>query len=114
MANLSDETLRRIAHLLPRLFEVINLATATEFNLFTRYGETEETLPELGELRNAAERVRIYYNRVYSLVLLVAESQPIANSATLNLLYQSIERAQANADASEATVQEIKRSWNLP
>ncbi|MEY3866173.1 MAG: hypothetical protein ACRCT1_02670 [Microcoleaceae cyanobacterium] len=56
MANLSEENLRRITHLLPRLFEVINLATATEFNLFTQYGETEETLPELGAAEGAAER----------------------------------------------------------
>ena len=114
MANLSEENLRRIAHLLPRLFEVINLATATEFNLFTQYGETEETLPELGELRNAAERARVLYNRIYGLVLQVAEAQPVANSATLNFLYQSIEQAEPVSDAIEASVVEVKRSWELP
>jgi hypothetical protein len=29
-------------------------------------------------------------------------------------LYQSIELAEPTADAGEASVQEIKRSWNLP
>ncbi|MGB3205606.1 MAG: hypothetical protein WBB28_11505 [Crinalium sp.] len=47
MANLPDETLITVANLLPRLFNVINLATACEFNLFEQYGETEETLSEL-------------------------------------------------------------------
>lgn len=55
MANLPDETLATVSRLLPRLFQVINLATATEFNLFEQYGETEETLGELEELKNAAE-----------------------------------------------------------
>lgn len=114
MADLPEETLRTIANLLPRLFKVINLALQAEFKLMERYGETEETIEELDELKNAAERVRIYYNRLYGLTLQVAESQPVANSATINLLYQSIEQAEATADAGEASVQEIKRSWNLP
>lgn len=114
MANLSNGTLTIVANLLPRLFQVINLATATEFNLFERYGETNETLPELEELNNSAERARLFYNRLYGLVLQIAESQPIASPATLNLLYQTIEQAIATTDAVEASVQEIKRTWNLP
>ncbi len=114
MANLPDETLITVANLLPRLFNVINLATACEFNLFEQYGETEETVSELEELKNAAERARMFSNRLYGLVLQVAESQPVAYEATVKLLQQSIEQAQATADAVEASVQEIKRSWNLP
>ena len=74
MANLPESTLITVANLLPRLFQVINLATETEFNLFERYGETEATLPELEELENAAERVRGSYNRLYGLVLQVAQN----------------------------------------
>ncbi len=113
MANLSDETLTTIANLLPRLFQAINLATGTEFSLFEQYGETNETIGELEQVRNAEERLRTLYNRIYGLVLQVAESQPAANSATLNLLYQSIEQAVATAYAVEATAQETKRNWNL-
>lgn len=102
-----------MANLLPRLFKVINLATTTEYQLFEQYGETEETLSELEELNNAAERASSFYNRLYGLVLQVAESQPSANSTLLNLLYQSIEQARATADAVEASVLEIKRSWSL-
>ena len=113
MAKLPDETLINVANLLPRLFQVINLATTTEFNLFEQYGETEETIGELEELKNAGERARTLYNRLYALVLQVAESQPIANRATLELLYQTIAQALPTADAAEASVLEIKRSWNL-
>jgi len=113
MANLPTETLTTIANLLSRLFEVINLATATEYNLFEQYGEREETVLELEELGNAAERARLYYNRLYGLTLQVAESQPVANSAIINLLQQSIEEAEATTYSVEATVQEIKKNWNL-
>ncbi|HLO48621.1 MAG TPA: hypothetical protein VK211_09430 [Kamptonema sp.] len=114
MANLPDETLATASMLLLRLFQVINLATATEFNLFEQYGETEETFGELEELKNVAERARVLYNRIYGLMLQVAESQPIANLATMRLLYQSIELAEPTADSGEGSIQEIKRSWNLP
>jgi hypothetical protein len=113
MANLSDEVLIKVANLLTRLFTVINLATATEYQLFEQYGENEQTLPELEQISNATERARTSYNRLYGLVLQVAESQPIASSRLINLLDQSIERAQATADAVEATALESKQVWNL-
>jgi len=100
MANLPESTLTTVASLLPRLFQVINLATETEFNLFERYGETEATLPELEELNNAAERVRSSYNRLYGLLLQVAQTQPAASAAIIDLLYRSIEMAMANFDIS--------------
>lgn len=64
MAHLPPETLTLIVNLLPRLFEVIDLAIATEYNLFEQYGETTETLCELTELKNVTERVRVFYNRL--------------------------------------------------
>lgn len=114
MAYLPPETLILITNLLPRLFEVINLATATEYNLFEQHGETAETISELMELKNVTEKLRVFYNRLYSLTLQVAESQPMASLATLNLLELSIKQAQTVADAGEASVLEIKRTWGLP
>lgn len=114
MANLPDETLTTVFYLQRRLFQIINQASAAEFNLAEEYGETEATLGELEELKNVIERARTSYTRLYRLVLLVGESQPIADSATINLLQQSIAQAEATADASEASTQEIKRNWNLP
>jgi len=113
MAHLPPETLILITNLFPRLLEVINLATATEYNLFEQYGETTATMPELDELKNVTERVRGFYNRLYALTLQVGESQPIASSATLNLLQTTIEQSQFIADAGEASVLEIKRTWGI-
>jgi hypothetical protein len=76
-------------------------------------GENEQTSPELEQVSNATERARTSYNRLYGLVLQVAESQPFASSRLINLLDQSIEQAQATADAVEATALESKQVWNL-
>lgn len=114
MANLPDDTLTTIFNLQRRLFQIIDRAKAAEFNLLQQYGERDATLPELEQIDNALERARTSYTRLGKLLLLVAESQPIANSATLKLLEQSIEIAEATADAIEATIQETKRNWNLP
>jgi len=44
----------------------------------------------------------------------VAESQPVASADVLELLYTTIEQTEAAADASEASTQEIKRTWDIP
>ncbi len=77
------------------------------------FGETLETLPELEEAQNARERLTLSYSRLSNLVLRVAEYQPTAPNAILNLLLQTIEQAQSTADASQASVLEIKRNWDL-
>lgn len=114
MAKLRDETLTIVFNLQRRLLERIDEATATEVAIFEQFGETEETIPELDQLQNVRERARSSYSRLYMLLLRIAEAQPSATSATLNLLTQSIEQAQATDAATDASVQDIKRNWNLP
>ena len=53
MAKLSDETLTTVFNLQKQFLESIDAATATEFIIFERFGETEETIPELNELDSA-------------------------------------------------------------
>jgi hypothetical protein len=113
LAKLEDDLLKSVIELLPHLLQSIHFATATEFELFELYGETEETLPELEQIKNAIERARLFYNRLYVLVLQVAESQPEGNSATLEMLRQSIGQAKATVDAVQATAQETRLLWNL-
>lgn len=113
MADLSAETLNIIFNLQQRLLKIINEATKFSFVIFTQFGETEATIPELDELQNVRERATSYYVKLYRLSLQIAESQPAATSATLDLLLQSISQAQAITDAGEASNQEIKRNWNL-
>ncbi len=82
--------------------------------IFERFGEIEETSPELEQLQNVRERAKSSYSGLYKLLLRVAEAQPAATSATLNLLAQSIEQAEANNAAAEASVKDVNRNWNLP
>ena len=109
--KLSDETLTLVFNLQRRLLQRINEATETEAIMF-EFGE-EETFLELQQLQNVRERATSSYSRLYTLLLRVAESQPTATSATLDLLALSIEQAEATDAASEASVQDIKRNWML-
>ena len=113
MADLSKETVITVFSLQRRLLQIINEATKFAFIIFEQFGETEETTPELEELKNIRERATSYYIRLYRLLLQSSESQPTATSATLDLLAQSIAQTQAAADAGEASNREIKRNWNL-
>ncbi len=112
MAKLDDATIKIIFDLQRQLLERIDEATATEAIVFERFGENEARL-ELNQLQNSTERTTSSYSRLYTLLLRVAEAQPQANSAILDLLAESIEQAAAINSASQASIQEIKRDWNL-
>jgi hypothetical protein len=112
VAKLPDSLLTNIFTLQRRFIEGINATTATEFMLLDRWGETQETLRELEELQNIKERLLSPYSRFHILLLRAAESQPVAANDVLNLLYRSIESAEATLDASTASLQEIQRNWS--
>jgi hypothetical protein len=114
MAKLSNETLTMTFRLLRQLAEAIELASATEWTFFERYGETPRTIGELEELQNARERLNQSYSRLNTLLLKILESQPIAANAMLELWAKAIENGQSNLEAAHASIQEIKRGWNLP
>ena len=113
MAYLSSETIQEIFHLQNQLLELIHQATALELAILEQFGETEATIPELDEIVNIKERIISYYTRLNRLLLQIYQSQPVANSATLNLLAQSISQTRAISDAGKANIREIKRNWNL-
>ena len=113
MAKLPDETKATILNLLGQLAELIDEASSTELGVFEQFGETETSIPIVEQLQDARERLRNPYNRLCTLFLNIAESQPNASAAVLNLLYQTIEQAQANADAVTATIEECKRDIDL-
>lgn len=46
-------------------------------------------------------------------MLAVLQIQPLASTTMLNLLVQTIQKAQSDIDASIASIQEVKRNWNL-
>jgi hypothetical protein len=113
MAKLPDKSLTIIFSLQRKLAEAIEEASAIEWVLFDRYGETETTMPELEELQNARERLIGSYSRLSTLFLRILEAQPSASTAILGLLTQTIEHGQSIVDAAQANTQEIKRNWNL-
>lgn len=113
MAKLPDETITTIFNLQRRLLERIDEATATEAMIYKRFGEIEETSPELEQLQNIRERAKSSDSGLYTLLLRVAEAQPVATSATLNLLVQSIEQAEANNAAAKPSVKDVKRARNI-
>lgn len=112
MAKLPDPVLTNIFTLQRRIIESIDATTALAFRLFTQWGEATKALAELEELQNIQERLRSQYARLNALLLKVSESQPLASADMLNLLYRTIEVAEASLDASIASVQEIQRNWN--
>lgn len=114
MAQLPNQTLINIFNLQRRLVELIDAAKRAEYNLLEGYSETEETIPELDQLQNGAERLRNPYSRLHTLALTISEAQPTAPRAMLDLLAQTLEEAPAIADAVEATTKETKQIWNLP
>jgi hypothetical protein len=113
MAKLSTETLIIIFSLLRQLAEEIEEACATEWMLFERYGETSRTIGELEELQNARERLNQSYIRLNTLLLKILEAQPTAANVMLDLLTKAIDSGQANLEAANASIKEIKRGWNL-
>lgn len=113
MAKLAQETITNILNLQQRLLAGIDEAKAAEFAIFEQYGEIEATAAVLEQLQNATERLRNPYSRFYTLLLRISESQPTASSAMLNLLAQTIEQAEADADAVAATIREAKIDFNL-
>ncbi|MCL1474985.1 hypothetical protein [Argonema antarcticum] len=113
MAELPQEITTTVLDLQRQLLAIISKARTTEFTILERYGETEATIIDFAQLQNTRERAETYYSRFCTLLLQIAKSYPSPSSAMLELLARSIEQAQANAPASEASIQEIKRDWNL-
>ncbi len=113
MARLPNETLTTIFSLQRQLVEGMNDAAATELANFEQFGEIEITILALEQLQNARERLTEPYSRLGILLLRIAESQPLAPAVMLNLLAQTIEQAQAAVAASQASIQEAKRDFDL-
>jgi hypothetical protein len=113
MAELPIEITTTVLELQRRLLTIVNQAIDAGFTLLEQYGETEAIINVYEQLQNARERATVYYSRLYTLLLRIAEAYPVASNAMLDLLVQSIEQASATADASEATIRESKRDWDL-
>jgi hypothetical protein len=112
VAKLPDPVLTNIFNLKRRLAECVDRTTEMGFRRFEQVGETSETLSEFEALQNVEERLMLSYNRLHTLLLKVCQSQPLASPDMLDLLYRTVEVAEATLAASVATLQEIQRDWN--
>lgn len=114
MANLPAETVTTVFNLQRRLWELITQATATDWAILEQYGETEATITALEQLDNLRKRLTAPYSRLHILLLQLGEFQPKTSAASLDLLAEIIEQAQAMVEAAKVSIQETKRDLNLP
>jgi transposase len=113
MAKLLSEITEVINRLKQASLEVVDEATALELKIFEQFGESEQTLSYMDEMKNVAEEAIASFSRLSTLQLQVAQSQPTATSATLELLAQAIQRTLARVPALERSIQEVKMEWDL-
>ncbi len=114
MAKFTHELAETIWSLKRQLLDIIDMATSAELALFEQFGETNDTISLLDELKNVSERASSWFSRLSNFQIRSAESQPILSSDMLNLVNQSIHRIQMELPAMERSIQEVKTEWNLP
>ncbi len=113
MAKLGPETSELINRLRQEAFDIVDDVTALEFKIFDRFGETELVLSYMDEMKNVAEEAIALLSRLSTLQLQVAQSQPAAAPAMLELLEQAIQRTLVRIPALERSIQEVKMEWNF-
>ena len=113
MALLPEETLDTVFILKRRLLLLINESTKTQFLILEQFGETTESNVSLEELQNTREKLTTSYSRLNTLLLRITEYQPAAPTDMLDLLARTQEEGEAGADASSASIEEVKRYWSL-
>ena len=114
VATLPSEISTSIGSIKTQSPAIVNLATKTEWKLFTRFGEIEETLVVLSELKTVAEESRDAFSRLSSLQLKVATAQPEISAALTKLVIESKERIELRIPAWQRSIEEIILTWRLP
>jgi hypothetical protein len=114
VATLPPETSASITLIKAQCLAIVNLATKTEWQLFTRFGEIEETLVVLSELKTVAQESSDAFSRFSSLQLKVANVQPEISAALAKLVMDSRERIETRIPAWQRSIEEILLTWRLP
>jgi hypothetical protein len=113
MAKLSSETTENINNLKQLSLEIVDEATSVELIIFEMFGETEQTLSFLDEMKNVADEAATLFSRLSTIQLQIAQIQPIPTSDMLGLLTQVIAKTQARIPALRRSIEEVKQEWNL-
>jgi TPP-dependent indolepyruvate ferredoxin oxidoreductase alpha subunit len=112
MAKFSSEARQTLWRLKDQLLDLIDEAKALELLLFERFGETNETIIVLDELKDIAEQAASRFSQLSTLQLRLAESQPSVLPDMMELLVQTIANTQQRVPALERSVEEIKVEWS--
>jgi hypothetical protein len=113
MAELPQDTAEIVWSLKRELLSFVNDATATEFAIFELFGENELTIVIFDELSSVKQKASDWFERLSSLQLRSADSQPMVSSDMLYLIERSVAQIQANLPAMGQSIQEVKQEWNL-
>ncbi len=114
MAKLSPDITDLINRLKQQALNLVDAALAAELRIFEQFGETQQTLSYLDEMKHVADESTALYSRLSTLQLQIAQAQPEATSDMLELVDQTILRTQARVPALERSIQEVQIEWNLP
>lgn len=114
MAKLSPEITATIEQLRQQLIAIVDSATATEFQIFDRHGENDNTSIVLDEMKGVALDASSRFSQLNNLQLRIAESQPIATPDILESLDRLIDRVRTRIPAWQRSIEEVRLEWNLP
>jgi 3-methyladenine DNA glycosylase/8-oxoguanine DNA glycosylase len=113
MAKLPLETTATISRLKQQFLDIIDRSSKTEFSLFEQFGEIEETLPYLDEMKNVENEALSSFSQLSNLQIRIAQSQPAVAPDLLELLNRAIVRTQNRIPALERSIEEVTSEWNL-
>jgi hypothetical protein len=113
MAKLPAATTETVNRLKQQSLNSVDEATAVELTIFELFGETPQTIAYMDEMKNVADEAASSFSRLSTLQLQIAQAQPTASAAILQLLTQAIARTQTRIFAWERSIQEVKIEWNL-
>ncbi|MEA5420348.1 hypothetical protein VB712_14040 [Spirulina sp. CCNP1310] len=112
MAKLPIEITNLVNSLKQQALSIVDESLALELKIFEQFGETENTLPALDEMKNAGEDAASAYSQLSLLQLQIAKIQPDAPSDVLDLLAKAIEKTQLRIPALARSIQEVQQQYD--
>ena len=113
MAKLPIEITVLVNQLKQQALDIVDESLAVELKIFEQFGETEQTIAALDEMKNAGEDAASAYSQLSTLQLQIAKIQPDAPSDVLQLLTKGIERTQLRIPALQRSIQEVQQEYQV-
>jgi hypothetical protein len=107
LALLPPETSASIDLIKNRCLAIIDLATASELELFNQFGETTDSLIALSQLKTISQEATDAFTRLSNLQLKVATSQPMISAALARTITESKDRIEMRIPAWQQSIREI-------